>query len=112
MRTFDIATLATTQGGEYVLGMKDLETHACYMIYGIMQPGEGQRLVTPGDAHEEILCAVDGDLVIQSEKGEFALRRGHAVHIKEDASFFLMNPSTDKTVIYIAAGGHCRPHHD
>ncbi len=110
LRTFDVAALAATQGGEYVLGMKDLYTHACYMIYGIMQPGEGQRLVKPGDGHEEILCAVDGDLEIHSEKGDFVLRRGHATHIKEDQSFFLANPS-DKTVVYIMAGGHCRPHH-
>jgi uncharacterized cupin superfamily protein len=110
LRTFDVAALAATQGGEYVLGMKDLHTHACYLIYGIMQPGEGQRLVKPGDGHEEILCAVDGDLEIQSEKGEFMLHRGHAMHVKEDQSFFLANPS-DKPVVYIMAGGHCRPHH-
>jgi len=90
--------------------MKDLHTHACYMIYGIMQPAEAQRLVKPGDGHEEILCAVDGDLEIHSEKGEFALNRGQAVHVKEEASFFLVNPSADKPVVYIMAGGHCRPH--
>lgn len=106
-----MATLAASSGGEYVLGMKDLLTHACYMIYGILQPGEDKRLVKPGDGHEEILCALDGDLEIHSEKGEFVLLMGHAVHVKEDVSFFLANQS-DKPVVYIMAGGHCRAHHE
>lgn len=111
MRTFDVAAFAASQGGEYVLGMKDLHTHACYMIYGIMQPGESQRLVKPGQGHEEILCAVDGDLEVHSEIGEFKIPRGHAIHVKEDEFFFLVNPSTDKPVVYIISGGHCRLHH-
>ncbi len=110
MRTFDIGMLASTQGGEYVLGMKDLHTHACYMIYGILGPDEGQRLVKPGDGHEEILCAVGGDLEIHAEKGNFVLLRGHAIHVKEDDSFFIANPS-DTPVVYVMAGGHSRSHH-
>lgn len=110
MESFDLAELARREGGEYVLGMKDLHTHACYMIYGILQPREKDRLVRPGEGHEEILCAVDGPVMIHSEKGVTTLERGHAVHVKEDGSFFISNPS-DKAVIYIMAGGHSRPHH-
>lgn len=110
MKTFDLAKLVSSQGGEYVLGMKDLHTHACYMIYGLLKPGESQRLVKPGDGHEEILCAMDGPVLMDTTSGQVVLEQGHAVHIKEQESFFISNPS-DKPVVYIMAGGHSRSHH-
>jgi len=110
MKLFDIKRFANEQGGEYVLGMKDLHTHACYLIYGALAAGEKNRLVKPGDGHEEILLAVDGPLVIENEKGNIVLEPGHATHVKEDESFFISNPS-EKAVIYVMAGGHSRPHH-
>ncbi len=110
MRSFNLEKLAAEFGGEYVLGMKDLQTHACYMIYGILQPGERDRLVRPGEGHEEILCAVDGALTIHADSGEMTLERCHAVHITEDRSFHISNPS-DLPVLYIMAGGHVRSHH-
>lgn len=110
MKTFDLAALSTSEGGEYVLGMKDLHTHACYLVYGTLRPGEGDRLIKPGDGHEEILCAVDGPLIMHLSRGDTRLEKSHAVHVKEDESFLISNPS-DQTVTYILAGGHCRPHH-
>jgi uncharacterized cupin superfamily protein len=110
MKSFDVAKLAADQGGEYVLGMKDLHTHACYLVYGILRPGEEKRVVRPGQGHEEILCAVDGDLSVQTRTGDVRLERGHAVHVKEDESFFISNPS-DKPVVYLLAGGHSGSHH-
>ncbi len=110
MKAFDLEKLATAEGGEYVLGLKDLHTHACYMIYGVLQPGEGRRLVRPGEGHEEILCAVEGPIVLHIDSGDMLLERGHAVHIKEDQSFHISNPS-DRVVAYVMAGGHSRPHH-
>jgi uncharacterized cupin superfamily protein len=103
MVPFDLATLARSEGGEYVLGMKDLHTRTCYMIYGILEPGERDRLVRPGEGHEEILCAVDGPLTIHSEKGNIELQKGHAVHVKENVSFHISNPS-ERAVVYIMAG--------
>ncbi|MDA8408634.1 MAG: hypothetical protein M0T73_17465 [Deltaproteobacteria bacterium] len=110
MKLYNINKFAKEQGGEYVLGMKDLHTHACYLIYGTLEPREDSRLVKPGDGHEEILLAVDGRLIIESEKGKTVLEPGHATHVKEEEAFFISNPS-EKTVIYVLAGGHSQPHH-
>lgn len=110
MKAFDVAKLAVDQGGEYVLGMKDLHTHACYFVYGILAPREEKRLVRPGQGHEEILCAVEGDLTVQTRTGDVPLSRGNAIHVKEDESFFISNPS-DSTVVYVLAGGHSGSHH-
>ncbi len=103
MVPFDLAGLARSEGGEYVLGMKDLQTRACYMIYGVLQSGEKDRLVRPGEGHEEILCAVDGPVTIHSERGNIELEQGHAVHVKENESFHISNPS-ERAVVYIMAG--------
>ena len=110
MKSYDLRTLAVQEGGEYVLGMKDLNTHACYMIYGLLKPREERRLVKPGKGHEEILCTVVGALVMHTSGGEIRLEENHAVHVKEDESFDISNPSDD-TVVYVMAGGHSRPHH-
>ena len=37
--------------GETILGVKDLGTHACYLIYGEVRPGQSGRLVRPGAGH-------------------------------------------------------------
>jgi mannose-6-phosphate isomerase-like protein (cupin superfamily) len=110
MRAYDLEKTALVAGGEYVLGMKDLHTHACYMIYGVLQPGERDREVRPGEGHEEIMCAVTGPIVMHQDTEEIRLEEGHAVHVKEDQRFTISNP-TDRRVVYIMAGGHCRPHH-
>jgi len=110
VKTFDLEALSADEGGEYVLGMKDLHTHACYLVYGKLRTGEKERLVRPGEGHEEILCAVDGSVVMHTPRGDETLEKGHAVHVKEDESFFISNPS-NLPVTYVLAGGHSRPHH-
>jgi uncharacterized cupin superfamily protein len=107
MKLFALDRLASSEGGEYVLGAKDLHTQTCYMIYGILQPGETDRLVKPGEGHEEILCAVTGTLMLHTAAGAAPLHAGCAVHVKEDESFHLSNPS-DQPLVYIMAGGRCR----
>jgi hypothetical protein len=108
MKAFDLQKLAQSEGGEYVLGAKDLHTHACYLIYGLLSPGECDRLVKPGTGHEEILCAVNGPLLMHTRMGDILLERGHAVHIKEDESFLISNPG-DGEVAYIISGGQSTP---
>jgi hypothetical protein len=103
LKSFDLEILTGVMGGEYVLGTKDLHSKVCYMIYGILQPHEIDRLVKPGEGHEEILCAVDGPLLVHTHAGTSTLSRGCAVHLKENESFFISNPS-DERVRYIAAG--------
>lgn len=109
MRSFDLAGLASAFGGEYVLGQKDLHTDACYMIYGLLRGGEAERLIQPGTGREEILCAVDGPILIHTKGGGVTLKPGNAIHVKEEDSFFISNPS-DRPVVYIMAGGSLRSH--
>jgi hypothetical protein len=104
VKLFDLGHLAGTQGGEYVLGAKDLHSSACYLTYGILKGGEGDRLVKAGKGYEEILCAVGGPLVMNTTRGKVTLPQGHAAHVKEDDSFLISNPS-DEPVIYVTAGG-------
>jgi uncharacterized cupin superfamily protein len=110
MESFNLELLCEQAGGEYVLGAKELDTHACYMIFGILAPGQRERLVKPGHGHEEILCAIDGEITLQLSSGEKVLARNHAVHIGEDQEFFISNEGTE-SIRYIMAGGHSRPHH-
>jgi hypothetical protein len=104
VKLFDLELLASTQGGEYVLGAKDLHSSACYFTYGMLKSGEADRLVKAGKGYEEILCAVGGPLVMHTTRGKVTLPRGHAVHVKEDDSFLISNPS-NQPVIYVTAGG-------
>jgi hypothetical protein len=104
VKVFDVNGFALSGGGEYVLGKKDLHSQSCYLIYGFLGRGEEDRLVKPGEGYEEILCAVDGDLVMRTSKGLLTLQRGHAVHVREDEFFYLSNPSQER-VTYVIAGG-------
>jgi hypothetical protein len=103
VKFFDLRGLASSQGGEYVLGAKDLHSDTCYLVYGILRAGEAKRLVRAGVGHEEILCAVDGSLALESVRGTDLLPLGHAVHVGESDSFFISNTS-DRPVVYVLAG--------
>jgi hypothetical protein len=104
VKLFDLRALSSTEGGEYVLGGKDLHIQTCYLIYGRLEGAEGHRLIKPGEDHDEILCAVDGPIIMHTTRGPITLPAGHAVHVKEDESFFVSNPS-DRPVVYVVAGG-------
>ncbi|MFC1835124.1 cupin domain-containing protein [Thermodesulfobacteriota bacterium] len=104
MKSFDIGKMAVAEGGEYVLGAKDLHSDTCYMVYGVLEPQEKDRHMRPGQGHEEILCAVTGPIVLNVPAGDIRLEPGQAVHIKEDESFSVSNPSNGP-VVYIVAGG-------
>ncbi|MBM3310715.1 MAG: hypothetical protein FJY80_04330 [Candidatus Aminicenantes bacterium] len=92
-------------GGEYVLGMRDLKTHACYLIYGELAPGETGRRVSPGEGHEEILLAVTGDVTLVEGTEASVLREGEAVHFAGEETVLLSNPGRE-TCVYVLAGGH------
>jgi hypothetical protein len=108
VKTFDVRGLALSQGGEYVLGMKDLHSDACYLIYGVLGAGEKDRPIKAGKGYEEILCAVDGPLLMRTLRGEVTLEQGRAVHVEEDDSFTISNP-LERPVVYVLAGGRSRP---
>lgn len=104
MKTFDLKALAKSAGGEYVLGVRDTGTHACYLIYGTVWPGDPPRMIKPGAGHEEIIMAVEGEFGVS---GHFAgrIKEGEAFHMAGEAECFLVNV-TDKPAVYIASGGH------
>lgn len=104
MKTFETRKRALEEGGEYVLGAKDTGSHACYMIYGVLRPGEKGRLIKPGQGHEELVLAQKGDLVVTG-KLSGTLREGTSFHVTGDDECFLENPSPTEAV-YIVAGGH------
>ncbi|MFO0751852.1 MAG: hypothetical protein U0411_00820 [Thermodesulfovibrionales bacterium] len=95
--------------GETIVGSRETGSHACYMIYGILKPGEGARVVRPGKGHEEILIAAKGDLAVT---GVFSgvLREGAAFHIAGEETCFLENRGAEEAV-YIVAGGHAETGH-
>jgi len=110
LKTFPVRELSSDEGGEYVLGLKDLNTHACYLIYGELDAGEGDRKVCPGAGHEEILLAVTGDLEVSGELLNGRLPEGEAIHLREEETCFIANPGNSR-VIYVLAGGHSGADH-
>lgn len=110
MTIFDLKNKAkTSENGEHIIGYQDTGSHACYMIYGIVRPGETSRIVKPGHGHEEIILAIKGDIEVSGYYSG-TLKEGCAFHIKGDNECFLENRgATD--AIYIIAGGHSESGH-
>lgn len=110
MKTFEMSAKALeAEEGEYILGHEDTGSHACYMIYGALRPREKQRLVNPGEGHEEIVLAVKGDLEVTGYRTG-TLREGSAFHLTGDNECYLENTS-DRDAVYIIAGGHADSGH-
>lgn len=109
MKIFNMAEMAEDSGGEHVLGVKDTGTHACYMIYGTLKPGEEDRLINPGKGHEEILMVTGGELKLSgpglAPVKELTLPEGSALHLSGDRECLLRN-DTGSTASYVCAGGH------
>ncbi|ADK85636.1 hypothetical protein Deba_2273 [Desulfarculus baarsii DSM 2075] len=102
---FDLVGRAAREGGETVLGLKDLDTHACYMLYGVLQPGEPPRLLKPGVGHEEIICVVAGSLELEHDGQKLVLQAGQAVHLVGEETWRASAPGPLEAR-YVAAGGH------
>lgn len=109
MKVYDLKVRAAAAGGETVLGTADLETHACYLIYGHLAPGQKGRILKPGPGHEEIICLASGRAVLEGPEGRFELTPGQAFYLVGDVTYSLENPGTE-TAVYLAAGGHSAGH--
>ena len=104
MKLFDLAARARGSGeGEYVLGAADLHTHACYLIYGLVEPGASPRRLRPGPGHEEIFCVVSGALRLEGRTGVVAA--GQAFHLQGEEEL-LATAEGSEPAVYVAAGGH------
>ncbi|MEK6673014.1 MAG: hypothetical protein AABY42_06000 [Nitrospirota bacterium] len=109
MVIYNVSDLASEHKGEYVLGLEDLHTHACYLIYGFMKPGEKGRVLKPGSGHEEIVCLVQGKVLLSNSSGRFVLDQGQAFHLKGDETYMMDNEAgTD--AVYMISGGHSKGH--
>jgi uncharacterized cupin superfamily protein len=110
LKTYDCLMRAKAEGGETVLGSEELETQACYLIYGILEPGQKGRVVNPGPGHEEIFCLVAGVATLVGPEGPQNLKVGEAVYLKGDVTYTLEN-NQKMPAVYIAAGGHSEDGH-
>lgn len=110
LKIFDCLMRAKAEGGETVLGSQELETQACYLIYGILEPGQKGRVLNPGPGHEEIFCLVAGMATLVGPEGPQNLTIGQAFHLKGDVSYTLENHQK-MPAVYVAAGGHSEGGH-
>jgi len=105
MRIFEVKNSAThSKRGEFLLGFQETDSHACYMIYGVLKSREKARSVKPGPGHEEIVLAMKGDLEVTGFYSG-GLKEGSAFHLKGNQECFLENQG-ESDAVYIIAGGH------
>lgn len=104
MKKYDLGTRLAGEGGETVLGAKDLGTHAVYLLYGEVKAGGKPRLLKAGVGHEEILLVVSGRMSLKNEEGETLLSAGEAIYLKGEESALAEAAGGD--CVYVAAGGH------
>jgi hypothetical protein len=105
MKRFEVKNKAIySEKGECLLGFREIGSHACYMIYGVLKSKEKARSVKPGPGHEEIILAMKGDLEVTGFYSG-SLKEGSAFHLEGNQECFLENRGLSDTV-YIIAGGH------
>jgi hypothetical protein len=110
LKIYDCLMRAKAESGETVLGAEELNTQACYLIYGLLEPEQKGRVLNPGPGHEEIICLVAGMATLTGPEGSQNLKVGEAVYLKGDVTYTLENHQK-VPVVYIAAGGHSEGEH-
>ncbi len=108
MKIFEV-TGKINGSGEYILGSQDTGSHACYLIYGVLKPGEKGRELKPGNGHEEIVLALTGDLKLSGHTTG-TLKQGQALHLTEKDVVLVENAGSSQA-LYVIAGGHAEEHH-
>jgi len=106
VKSFDVIT-KVEGSGEHVLGSRETGSHACYLIYGVLKPGEKGRELKPGKGHEEIVLAIAGDLQLSGHYTGM-LKQGKAIHLQGEQSCHAENPGMIN-VVYVISGGHSEP---
>lgn len=110
MVSFDLRERALdAEDGESILGFEETGSHACYLVYGIMKPGEKGRRLRPGKGHEEIVVAMRGDLEVTGSHAGI-LREGFAFHLVGEQECLLENRGASEA-LYLIAGGHSEAGH-
>jgi uncharacterized cupin superfamily protein len=103
VKIFDVIGKAGASG-EYLLGSQETGSHACYLIYGVLQPGESGRELKPGRGHEEIVLALQGEMTLTGAHTG-TLKQGQALHLTGDETVLARNAGT-MPVVYVVSGGH------
>lgn len=103
MKIYDVFGKAD-DSGEHILGARETGSHACYLIYGVLKPGEKIRELSPGTGHEELVLVIAGDLELSGQCTGM-LKQGQAIHLKDAQSCSAENPGTIDAV-YVISGGH------
>jgi hypothetical protein len=103
MKIFEIVE-NVQDSGEYILGARETGSHACYLVYGVLKPGEKGRELRPGHGHEEFVLALMGDLRLTGHSTG-TLKQGQAVHLAGEQSVFVENTGNSQALCVIA-GGH------
>jgi hypothetical protein len=103
MKIYDVF-VNTGESSEHILGAQETGSHACYLIYGVLKPGEQGRELKPGKGHEEIVLAIAGDLQLS---GHYTgkLKQGQAIHLEGEQTCRAENPGT-LNAVYVISGGH------
>ena len=104
MKSLNLKISAKHNRGEYVFGAADTGSHACYMIYGTMKPGEKGREIRPGKGHEEMVLAALGSFSVSGDVAG-VLEEGSAFHLAGEQTCHLENRG-ENDAVYIIAGGH------
>lgn len=99
-----------SETGEFIIGKEHTGSHACYLIYGKMAPGETGRVLKPGSGHEEIFFPLSGEFKLVSKDDELFVKVGSAVHLVGEEEFVAENVS-DGEAVYVMAGGHSEGGH-
>ena len=108
MKVYDVFK-KTGESGEYLLGSRDTGSHACYLIYGVLKPGEKGRELKPGTGHEEIVLAIGGDLQLSGHYMGM-LKQGQALHLRGEETV-LVSSEGSLPAVYVIAGGHSEEGH-
>jgi hypothetical protein len=103
MKIFDVFG-KSLEAGEQLLGSRDTGSHACYLIYGKLGPGERGRELKPGHGHEELILALQGDLQMSGHSSG-TLKQGQAIHLRGEEALCVGNAGAAEAV-YVVAGGH------
>jgi hypothetical protein len=103
MKVFEVMGKVSSSG-EHILGSRDTGSHACYLIHGVLKPGEKGRELSPGKGHEELVLVTAGDLQLS---GHYTgtLKQGQAIHLQGAQSCYAENPGVVDAV-YVISGGH------
>lgn len=105
LKPYDLPARALREGGETCLGLQDLDTHACYLLYGVLNPGDEPRVLRPGAGHEEIVLVISGAMRIVQGDESLTLQPGQAVHLRGEETWHAEAAGPLETR-YVAAGGH------